>query len=111
MQSAAAGSSFPMEALEAAQDFQEFRIHWTWPVPFPPNPSVMAMMISQNGGAKGAKKCLDCGKGCPRQQKCNCQWVTTGFVTCEIRNNGGCTSSNACSSGSIGFGEGDVLIE
>src|SRR5262249_15961428 len=50
MNDAARGTSFPMEAAEAARKANELVIHWTWPVPFPEDVTVMGRMIDTGGG-------------------------------------------------------------
>src|SRR5262249_17757091 len=112
MTDAARGTSFPMEAAEAARKANELVIHWTWPVPFPEDVTVMGRMIDTGGG--GCKKeCVDCictfipGIGV----SCKCEPTCSGYSTCELDADGkGCSlKPPLCMSGRIGSGGGIII--
>jgi hypothetical protein len=117
MQDAASGSSFPMEASEAVRKSDTFHLHWSWPVPFPPDVRTMALMISTNpGGGSGEcpKSCVDCVcKGGPGPSKCSCTTSCSGYTgpCTEDSDGSGCRMFfPKCSTGRIGFFGGGLVI-
>lgn len=116
MQDAASGTSFPMEAAEAARKGDTFHLHWTWPVPFPSDPKIMAMMISTGpGGGSGecSKTCVDCVcSTAPGPSKCTCMSSCSGYTApCTVDSDGsGCHMFfPICSTGRIGFAGGAFM--
>ena len=116
MQDAARGTSFPMEAAEAARKGNELVIHWTWPVPLPQDATVMGRMIGGGGGSgECQKKCVNCD--CPFLPLgigvlCKCVAACSGYTApCVVDSNKkGCTMKlPECTSGRIGFG-GSIVI-
>src|SRR5262245_59714524 len=85
MNDAARGTSFPMEAAEAHRKANEVVIHWTWPVPFSEDVTVMGRMVGKGGGGC-TKECVDCacrfipGSGVI----CICEPACYGYSTCEL---------------------------
>lgn len=115
MQEAAQGSSFPLEASEAARRSHEFVLHWTWPVPFPQDVTALGRMIDTGGGGEGCKKsCVDCpckfvpGAG----TVCSCNSTCSGYnPPCTLDDNKkGCSMKlPKCATGKLG-GFGSVVI-
>jgi hypothetical protein len=116
MQEAAQGSSFPMDASEAARRSQEFVLHWTWPVPFPQDTTALGRMIDTGGGGEsGCKKsCVDCP--CPFVPGpgvvCSCKSTCSGYnPPCVLdTDKKGCSMKlPKCATGKLG-GFGSVII-
>lgn len=115
MQEAAQGSSFPMEATEAARRSQEFVLHWTWPVPFPQDVTALGRMIDTGGGGEGCRKsCVDCD--CPfvpgAGVTCSCKSTCSGYnPPCKLdTDKKGCSMQlPKCSTGKLG-GFGTIVI-
>jgi hypothetical protein len=115
MQDAARDSAFPMEAREANRGATEFNIHWTWPVPFPQDLTVLGRMIDTGGGGEGCKKsCVSCpckfipGAG----TTCSCASSCSGYTApCTLDSDGkGCRMKlPECATGRLG-GFGGVVI-
>jgi hypothetical protein len=102
MRKAASGTSF---AADQSEKGNSYTLHWTWPVPFPPNASedVEKMFLDNGGGAA-----IDCdGKGtAPRCVRCatndRCKMVCVGFPSCTILTTPDwttCAASDFCASG------------
>ena len=116
MQEAAQGSSFPMEASEAARRSQEFVLHWTWPVPFPQDVTALGRMIDTGGGGEGCtKSCVDCS--CPfipggGGTVCSCKSTCSGYTPPCVpdADRKGCRMKlPKCATGKLG-GFGSVVI-
>ena len=111
MQEAARDTSFPMEATEALRRSDQFDLHWTWPVPFPPDVTALGRMIDTGGGSgEGCKKsCVDCpcsftpGVG----TRCSCASTCAGYTSpCTLDpDSKGCSMKlPRCATGRVGGG-------
>ena len=116
MTEAAKGTSFPMEAEEAARRSEEMNIHWEWPVPFPSDVKTLALIINGGGGGKEcSKSCVKCD--CPfipggPGVVCSCASACSGYTApCVLdANKKGCTMRlPVCATGRMG-GFGGVIV-
>src|SRR5689334_16526366 len=102
MEKSGTGTAFAIQAHEAEASMRSFVIHWAWPVPFPQNPSEMALMIDSGNGGKGEcpKSCFDCQgtPGVPGTTKCVAS--CSGYETCQEDGTG-----NGCQMTPIGGGK------